>query len=117
MGCQTILRYLETLSERGTVGGALFVAGFLHTIRNLENARDEEIGRSWTDAPLNLTHVRSLLPKSIALFSDNDQWVTLDNTAAFEEGLGSEIVVEHQRGHFTEEIEPSVLAAALRLLA
>lgn len=117
MGCPTILRYLETLPEGVTVGGVLFVAGFLNHIKNLENASDEEIGHSWTDAPYDLAKIRSHVPKSIALFSDTDIWVSLDNGDLFKEGIGSEIIIEHDREHFTESEEPAVLAAALKLLS
>jgi predicted alpha/beta hydrolase family esterase len=117
MGCQTILRYLETLPEAVMVGGALFVAGFLKPLTNMEGPKEEEIARSWTDAPLDLAKVRSHLPKSTLVISDNDEWVPLENADAFKNALGSETTVEPSREHFNEDQEPAVLAAALKLLA
>ena len=41
------------------------------------------------------------MPKSIAIFSDNDPWVPLDNQDDFRDKLGSEIIIEHAKGHFS----------------
>ena len=45
IGCQTILRYLETVSN-GTVGGALFVAGWFD-LENLESPEVAAIAQPW----------------------------------------------------------------------
>ncbi len=116
MGNQATLRYLETLPEKVKIGGALFVAGFLNPLVNLEGPKEEEIAHSWTDAPFDLARARSHIPKSIALFSDDDEWVTLDNAERFRSELGSEIIIAHKREHFTEDEEPDVRAAILKLL-
>ena len=117
LGNQATLRYLETLPSETKVGGALFVAGFLLPLTNLEGPEEEAAAAAWTNAPLDLAKVRTHLPKSIALFSDNDQWVPLDNADRFRDTFGSEIVVEHARGHFTEDKEPAVLREFLKLAA
>jgi predicted alpha/beta hydrolase family esterase len=117
MGCQTVLRYLETLSEGAKVGGMLLVAGFVNHIINLETPEEEEVGHSWTDTPLDLAKVRAHVSKSIALFSDDDPWVTLDNGPIFHDALGAEVVVEHAAEHFTQEEEPAVLREALKLVS
>ena len=101
MGCQTIARYLESLSEGQVVGGAVFVAGFFKRLTGLED--DEDVRATdahWLGAPLDLEKVRSHLPKSVAVFSDNDPYVPLDNQDDFRERLGSEIIVLHAQGHF-----------------
>ena len=59
MGCQTILRYLETLPEGAKVGGAIFVAGFLLPLTGLESEEEEGVGREWTSSPLNFEEARS----------------------------------------------------------
>lgn len=101
IGCQTIVRYLETLPECTKVGGAVFVAGFFKRLTNLE---DDDVVRSvsqeWLTTPLNLETVRIRLGKSIAIFSDNDPYVPIDNKEDFVAKLGSKIIIEHDKGHF-----------------
>lgn len=120
MGCQTIVRYLETLPENTTVGGAVFVAGFLSSLTNLEDEEEvRDVAKHWLETPLDLADVKSHLPKSIAIFSDDDEYVPLNNQDAFKNALGSKIIIEHAMGHFsgdggTTEL-PSALAAVLEL--
>lgn len=102
MGCQTIARYLESLPEGIKVGGAVFVAGFFKRLTGLEEDPDvQETDKHWLGTPLDLAKVRSRLPKCVAIFSDDDPWVPLDNQDDFQDKLGAEIVIEHAKGHFS----------------
>lgn len=102
MGCQAIARYLESLPQGVQVGGAVFVAGFFKRLFGLED--DDEVRATdvhWLTAPLDLKKVRSHLPKSVAIFSDDDPWVPLDNQGDFRDTLTSRVVIEHKKGHFS----------------
>ncbi len=102
MGCQTIARYLETLPEGVKVGGAVFVAGFFKRLMGLEDDPDvRETDKHWLDTPLDLEKVKSHLLKSVAIFSDNDPYVPLDNQDDFRDKLGSEIIIKQKMGHFS----------------
>jgi predicted alpha/beta hydrolase family esterase len=120
MGCQTIARYLETLPESVKIGGAVFVAGFFKLLTGLENDPDvRETEKHWLGAPLDFEKVKSHLPKSVAIFSDNDPYVPLDNQDDFRDKLDSEIIVEKNMGHFsgstgTTEL-PVVLESVLKI--
>lgn len=120
MGCQTIARYLEELPEGVKIGGAVFVAGFFKRLTALEDDSEvEETAKHWLDAPLDLRKVRTHLNKSVAIFSDNDPNVPIDNQESFKVKLGSKIIVEHNKGHFSgsdgiTEL-PSALEAVLSL--
>lgn len=117
MGAEAIARYLETLPEGVTVGGAVFVAGFFKRLTNLWGGEKErEIASHWLDTPLDLSKVRQHLPRSVAIFSDNDKWVPLDNADDFREQLASEIIVEHERGHFSGSEGTTELPVALDAL-
>lgn len=123
MGCQTIARYLETLPENVKVGGAVFVAGFFKRLTQIQEEGEEviAIAREWLETPLNFQKVKSHLPKNIAIFSDNDYYVPLDNTDDFRRLLGSEIVIEKGIGHFSGKRDnvfelPAALQGVLKLI-
>jgi len=102
MGCQAIARFLASLPAGVKVGGAVFVAGFFKRLTNCDGDElERDVAREWLTTPLDLQSVRAHLPKSIAIFSDNDPFVPLDNQDAFRDALGSAIVIEHARGHFS----------------
>ena len=121
MGCQTIVRYLESLPEGVKIGGAIFVAGFFKRLTGLEDDPDvQETDKHWLGTPLDLVKVKSHLPKSVAIFSDNDPYVPLDNQDDFRDKLGSEIIIEHKKGHFSGGSDgvtelPIVLQSILKL--
>ncbi len=100
IGCQTILRYLETIDT--PIGGAVFVAGWFN-LENIETSEAEVIAHPWTSTPIDLTKVKSVLPKSTLLISDNDPYGAFEyNKQKFAE-LGSEIVILQNAGHITED--------------
>lgn len=102
MGCQAIARYLETLPEDVTVGGAVFVAGFFKRLRSLgKDAEVIAISKHWLESPIDFKKIKQHLPKSVAIFSDNDPFVPIDNTEEFEQNLGSQIIIEQNYGHFS----------------
>ncbi|MGE5297829.1 MAG: RBBP9/YdeN family alpha/beta hydrolase [Acidobacteriaceae bacterium] len=114
MGCQTIARYLETLPDKEKVGGVVFVAGYFKHLENLEDEEEvREIAKHWLEAPIDLYKVKNHLPKSVAIFSDDDPFVPLDNQDDFKDKLGSKIVVEHQMNHFSGSRGITKLPAAL----
>jgi predicted alpha/beta hydrolase family esterase len=121
MGCQTIARYLETLPDGQKVGGAVFVAGFFKHLKGLNKNLDEQkVNEHWFGTPLDLKKVKSYLPKSVAIFSDDDPWVPLDNQDDFRDKLGSEIIIQHEKGHFSGQRDktfelPIVLEKVLAL--
>jgi len=118
MGNQTIARYLETLPDDLKIGGVVFVAPFMKRLTNLEpDVETQTIANEWLTTPLDLTKVRSHLTKSTAIFSDNDQYVPIDNQDDFLNKLDSKIVLEHNLGHMSpsdgilkvESIKESIL--------
>jgi len=118
MGCQAIVRYMESLPAGKKVGGAVFVAGFFKRLTGLEdNPEVKKTERHWLRTPISLGKARHHMKRSAAIFSDNDPFVPLDNKDDFKK-LGSKIIVEHKKGHFSgsdgiKEI-PSVLDELLK---
>jgi predicted alpha/beta hydrolase family esterase len=115
MGCQTILRYLETLPVTTRVGGAIFVAGWFF----LENLEDDEVrvtAKPWLERPIDITKIKNMLSGSALLISDNDPYDAFEkNKEKFAE-VGSKIVELHSAGHLTAEDGFSELPLVLKEL-
>lgn len=104
LGCQAIARFLETMPESTKIGGAIFVGGFFKRVTGFEqNSQLNYIDENWIKQPIDFNKVRSHILRSFAIFSDNDFWVPLDNQQDFKDKLGSEIIITHNMGHFTDE--------------
>jgi predicted alpha/beta hydrolase family esterase len=103
MGCQAIVRYLEELPQGQKVGGAIFVAGFFERLTDVgEDDNSHETERNWLSEKPDFQMVKRHLSKSVAIFSDDDPYVPLDNQNDFRDFLGSEIVIQHAKGHFNK---------------
>lgn len=119
IGCQTIIRYLETLPEGTKIGGAVFVAGW-YNLRNLETKEEEEIAGPWVRTPRDDKKIKETVNKAVAIFSDNDEFVAEGNQASWKERVGSKVIIEHEKGHFSggdgiTEL-PSALSALLDMM-
>jgi len=101
IGCQTIMRYLETLSEDKKIGGVVFVAGFFN-LPNLETEEEKEIAKPWLETPIDTDKVKLIGRKFVAVFSDNDPDVPLSDSNLFEKKFGAKIIVEEGKGHFSD---------------
>ena len=118
IGCQTIIRYLETLPEGVKIGGAVFVAGW-YNLRNLETEKEKQIAGPWVNTPRNDEKIRRNDNQAVAIFSDNDPFVQTENQESWKEKVGAKIIMEHNKGHFTENDGvislPSALEAMLEM--
>ena len=102
MGCQAVARYLETLPEGIKVGGVIFVAGFFKRLTGLGEEPDyEEVEKDWLKTPIDLEKIKSHISNSVAIFSDDDPYVPLDNQDDFKDKLSSKILIQHKMNHFS----------------
>jgi len=117
IGCQTILRYLASINSSEQAGGVVFIAPWIY-LSGLGTEEEQEIAKPWIEEEIDKPKVFRHLPKNkrVAIFSDNDPYVPLDQTDWFEEGLGFEIVIEHNKGHFTKDDGVNSLPSALRAI-
>ena len=105
MGCQAIARYLQTLPENVKVGGVIFVAGFFKRLTGLgEEPNFEEVEQEWLGTSINLDKVKTHFDSSVAIFSDDDPYVPLDNQDDFRDKLGSKIIIQHKMNHFSSNL-------------
>ena len=104
IGCQTILRYLETLPVNTNIGGVIFVAGWLHlTDETWDEDYKQEVAEPWLKKPINFAKVKKHAPKFIDIASDNDPYVPLSDKDIFKDKLGAEIIILHNKGHVSGE--------------
>ncbi len=117
IGCQAVLRYLASIDKK--IGGAVFVAGWLVRLTGDFSNEEIEIAKPWIETPINLGKVRNSSGKIVAIFSDNDEYVSAENHRLFAEKLDTKVIVERNRGHFSgsdgiTEL-PSVLESILEM--
>lgn len=121
LGCQAIARFLVLLPKDIKVGGAIFVAPFFKRLSSpdLIEPATFETAQHWLYSPLDLKQVATHIPKSVAIFSDNDPDVPLDNQDDLRDILHSEVIIEHNKGHFSPDDNvnelPIVLEQVLKL--
>jgi len=117
IGCQTILRYLETLPEGKKAARVVLVAPWMTlTDKAWETDEDPATAKPWMETPINWSKVRTKAKNFTAIFSTNDPYVPLEeNKKIFGDNLGAKIIVEEGKGHFSgsdgvKEL-PSILLA------
>lgn len=104
VGCQAVLRYLETLPQNVKIAGIVLIAPWMELdTQTIEEEGEEvkEIARPWMETPIDFEKVRTHISRAVAIFSDNDPFVPLGQKELFEKELDAEIVVENNKGHFT----------------
>ncbi|MDL2341653.1 MAG: alpha/beta hydrolase [Patescibacteria group bacterium] len=97
LGCPTILRYLESLTENEQVGGALLVAGFAEPLPNLPelNSFTENY---WSDEKVK-AHTKQLA----IINSDDDPAVPLINGEHVRDRFDAELILVQNAGHINEK--------------
>jgi hypothetical protein len=117
IGSQTILRYLEMLGEGERIAGAVFLAGWMHlTDEAYETDEDVVIAKPWLETTLDWPAIKTHAGKFIAIFSDDDPLVPISDAEIFKDKLGAEIVVEHNKGHFSGSSGIKELSSALEAI-
>jgi len=104
IGCQAILRYLETLSENVKVGNVILVGAWMtldETTLEEEGEGTLEVAKPWMETPINWEKIKTHCDKFVGIFSDNDYYVPLSETKKFEENLGAKIVIDKGKKHFS----------------
>ncbi|HLC69713.1 MAG TPA: alpha/beta hydrolase [Patescibacteria group bacterium] len=116
IGCQAVLRYLETLKQEVAVAGVLLIAPWMELDKNTleeEGEESKEIARPWMETPIDFKKVKQRAKSFTAIFSDDDPFVPLTQKDLFTKELGASVVTEHNKGHFTDSDGVKELPAAL----
>jgi predicted alpha/beta hydrolase family esterase len=121
VGCQAVMRYIETLPEGSVVSKIVLLAPWM-TLDNktIEEEGEEviEIARPWIETPINFEKIKNIVGKTVAIFSDNDPYVPVSEEEFFKEKLDADTVMEIGMGHFSPSDDiaevPSLLEAVLK---
>ena len=113
IGCQAILRYLETLEPSVKIAKTILVAPWTHLDeKTIEEEGEEvrEIAKPWMETPINWEKAKTICNKFLCIFSNNDPYVPLSDSEIFKEKLNAEIIIKHNEEHFndTQEIKEIV---------
>lgn len=111
IGCQTVLRYLATITT--SIGGMVLVAPWLR-LHNLEGPAEEAIAEPWLHTPIDWNMVRHNYARTTLLFSDDDPYVPMLNKDLFAAELASaKITILHGLGHVNDDMNVKMLPEAL----
>ena len=103
IGCQTIMRYLET-KEITRIGGILFVAPWLDLLP--EAVEDEEsynTAQPWINNPINFEKIKQFTNNISCIFSNDDYFVSLDQEKEFREKLSAKTIIVNNKGHISQD--------------
>lgn len=103
IGCQAILRYLATLPEGQRISVAYLVGGWFSKLTNSDSEEELRISKPWRETPINFENVKRATKSIVAIFSDNDPYVPLENEVAIREKLGAKTIVVSKMGHIGED--------------
>ena len=95
LGVAFALRLLEKLDVK--VKACFFVAGFVGL---LGDSKFDEINKTFVEAPFNWEKIRSNCDSFTVLQSDNDPFVPIENAEEIARGLGVEVELVKNAGHF-----------------
>lgn len=103
IGCQTVMRYLETLPSKTRVGPCIFIAGWFN-LADMENEEEERIAAPWIERPIQFDKIKSIAKKFNVYLSTNEPYgYVAENSKTFKEQLGATVHLEKNMGHFTGE--------------
>ena len=103
IGCQTIMRFLEKENYNGKIGRVIFVAGWFK-LDNLEGEEVKAIANPWINTTIDFDKVKSKLSKTLVFLSTNEPYGFVEeNTKTFKDKFDAKVILEKDKGHFTED--------------
>ena len=106
LGCITIMRYLESLKNNQKIGGTVFVAGFITTCGH-------DKLESFFTKNINWSKIKTHCKAFISIQSDNNSHISLPYEGIFKDKLNAQVIIEHNKKHFTGDEGVNELPIAL----
>jgi predicted alpha/beta hydrolase family esterase len=120
MGCQAVIRYLETLGALGkSVRKTVLVAGAFPVGMPVDEAKKrfgaEHPLLPWFTTGVDAKKVRAAAGKCTVILSDNDSLIPLERArGSFRGNLDAKFIIEPGKGHFNEDDGLTELPSALQ---
>lgn len=103
IGCQTILRYLET-KQIDKIGGILFITPWLDLLpKGIEDEESYNIAMPWINTPIDFEKVKKFTNNVRCIFSDDDYFVSIEQKDKFEKLLNAKTIVVKNKGHISAD--------------
>lgn len=101
IGCQTIMRYLESKKVK-KIGGILFVAPWLDLLEEaINDEKSYNTAQPWINTPIDFAKIKEFTNNVTCIFSDNDYFVSLEQEKKFKELLNAKTVIVKDKGHIS----------------
>jgi serine hydrolase len=119
IGCQAVIRYLETLGDAGkSVEKTVLVAGGFPTGEMAAEATNRadvpEVLLLWFTTGVDAQKVKKAAGKCTVILSDDDPYIPIERaTAVFRKCLDPKMIIETGKGHFNEDDGLTELPSAL----
>lgn len=94
IGCATIMRYIESLPEGESIGGAMLVAGFTDDLGFGELS-------NFFETPLDFEKIKKHCKKFVAIHSNDDPYVSLRHSDILKEVLDAQTIIKLNAKHFS----------------
>lgn len=114
IGCQTIMRYLQSLPEDAKVGGVILVAPWMGRLEDSDDEDAERIAKPWRETPIVWEKVTLHTDKFVVVYSDNDPSIDTKEAQTVGRNLGAEMRLEEGRGHFSDDDNVTELPIILK---
>lgn len=115
IGCQTIMRYLET-KETTKIGGILFVAPWLDLLPEaVEDEDSYNTAYPWIHTPINFEKVKEFSKNINCIFSNDDYFVDLKQEQEFKQKLNAKTIIVNEKGHISQDDDIFELSEILEL--
>lgn len=103
IGCQTIMRYLQTKEVR-KIGGILFVTPWLGLLpKAVADENSYNTAYSWINTPINFDKIKQFTNNINCIFSSNDYFVSLEQEKEFKDKLNADTCVVENKGHISQD--------------
>ena len=112
VGCQAIVRYLSSMQENETIGKAILVAPWTKLTNTDDNM--QELVKQWTDTPIDWEGAKRHCKSFTVIYSNDDPKVQEENAKEFGNRLGAKLILEENRGHFTDEDDVTQLPVIIK---
>ena len=103
IGCQTILRYLET-KKITKIGGILFVAPWLDLLPEaIEDEESYNTAQPWINTPIDFEKIKQFTSNINCIFSNDDYFVSIEQEKEFRNKLNAKTIIVNNKGHISQD--------------